>query len=68
MRLIPICRKYEAKKPLLAVCYGAQYLAHFVGGNVAPSNIREYGRGSFLSYMKDEELFLEGIPSEVKFG
>ena len=25
-------------KPLLAVCYGAQYLAHFSGGNVAPSN------------------------------
>lgn len=50
------------KKPLLAVCYGAQYLAHFDGGNVAPSNIREYGR-AHLSYMKDEELFLEGIPS-----
>lgn len=58
----PDLSEIRGKKPLLAVCYGAQYLAHFDGGNVAPSNIREYGR-AHLSYMKDEELFLEGIPS-----
>jgi len=29
--------------PLLAVCYGAQYLAHFYGGDVKPSDLREYG-------------------------
>ncbi len=34
----------KGKKPLLGVCYGAQYLAHFFGGEVAPSNSREYGR------------------------
>jgi len=28
----------RGKKPLLGVCYGAQYLAHFHGGEVAPSN------------------------------
>ncbi|MDO5608878.1 MAG: glutamine-hydrolyzing GMP synthase [Capnocytophaga sp.] len=50
----------RGKKPLLAVCYGAQYLAHFGGGNVAPSNIREYGRAN-LSYIKPDELFFEGI-------
>ena len=58
----PDLSEIRGKKPLLAVCYGAQYLAHFDGGNVAPSNIREYGR-AHLSYMKDEEMFLEGIPS-----
>ena len=47
-------------KPLLAVCYGAQYLAHFSGGNVAPSNTREYGRAN-LSFIKSNESFFEGI-------
>ena len=32
--------------PLLGVCYGAQYLAHFYGGEVAASNSREYGRAN----------------------
>jgi len=50
----------RGKKPLLGVCYGAQYLAHFHGGEVAASNIREYGRAN-LSYVKEEEVFLEGI-------
>src|SRR5690606_23923369 len=42
------------------VCYGAQYLAHFSGGEVAPSNIREYGRAN-LSYLKEDELFFDGV-------
>ena len=46
--------------PLLAVCYGAQYLAHFSGGEVAASNTREYGRAN-LSYIKENEVFLEGV-------
>ena len=50
----------RGKIPLLAVCYGAQYLAHFSGGEVAASNIREYGRAN-LSYVKEEELFFENI-------
>ncbi|UNY98855.1 glutamine-hydrolyzing GMP synthase [Zhouia spongiae] len=50
----------KGKVPILAVCYGAQYLAHFGGGNVAPSNIREYGRAN-LSYIKEEETFFDGI-------
>lgn len=47
-------------KPLLAICYGAQYLAHFEGGNVVPSDIREYGRAN-LSYIKTDEPLFEGI-------
>ena len=46
-------------KPMLAVCYGAQYLAHFSGGEVAESNTREYGRAN-LSFVA-EDIFLEGI-------
>ena len=49
----------RGKKPLLAVCYGAQYLAHFSGGKVAPSNTREYGRAN-LSFVA-KHLFFEGI-------
>ncbi len=39
----------KGKLPLLGVCYGAQYLAHFYGGEVGKSNSREYGR-AFLQY------------------
>jgi len=58
--LHPDLSEIRGKKPLLGVCYGAQYLAHFGGGNVAPSNTREYGRAN-LSYVKENEAFLEGI-------
>ena len=50
----------RGKLPLLAVCYGAQYLAHFSGGAVKPSNTREYGRAN-LSFIKFGETFFEGI-------
>lgn len=36
----PDLSEIRGKKPLLGVCYGAQYLAHFSGGEVAPSNTR----------------------------
>ncbi|NKI26333.1 glutamine-hydrolyzing GMP synthase [Arenibacter sp. 6A1] len=56
----PDLSQIKGKKPLLAVCYGAQYLAHFNGGNVAPSNTREYGRAK-LSFVEDNEPFFNGI-------
>ena len=58
--LHPDLSEIRGKKPLLGVCYGAQYLAHFSEGNVAPSNTREYGRAN-LSYIKDGEAFFRGI-------
>ena len=58
--LHPDLSQIQGKKPLLGVCYGAQYLAHFSGGNVAPSNTREYGRAN-LSYVKEGEAFFKGI-------
>ncbi|MHC1780920.1 MAG: glutamine-hydrolyzing GMP synthase [Bacteroidales bacterium] len=36
----------KGKLPLLAICYGAQYLAWHFGGEVKPSLAREYGRAS----------------------
>jgi len=40
----PNLKAIKGKLPLLGVCYGAQYLAHFFGGEVGKSNSREYGR------------------------
>ena len=56
----PNLSNIRGKLPLLAVCYGAQYLAHFSGGVVKPSNTREYGRAN-LSFIQSGEIFFEGI-------
>ena len=58
--LHPDLSKIRGQKPLLAVCYGAQYLAHFSGGEVAESNTREYGRAN-LSYIQESDIFFENI-------
>ncbi len=58
--LHPDLSEIRGKKPILAVCYGAQYLAHFSGGEVAPSNTREYGRAN-LSFIKGNEPFFAHI-------
>ncbi|WP_178984659.1 glutamine-hydrolyzing GMP synthase [Winogradskyella helgolandensis] len=58
--LHPNLEGIRGKKPMLAVCYGAQYLAHFSGGEVAESNTREYGRAN-LSFVKPDEDFFENI-------
>ena len=52
----PDLAEISGKKPLLGVCYGAQYLAHFGGGKVAPSSTREYGRAK-LTTINDDPLF-----------
>lgn len=56
----PDLSRIRGKLPLLAVCYGAQYLAHFNGGKVEPSGSREYGRAN-LSVIKDAEELFAGI-------
>jgi len=56
----PDLSEIKGKKPLLGICYGAQYLAHFHGGNVAPSATREYGRANLASVNTDD-VFLKGI-------
>ncbi len=46
--------------PILGVCYGAQYLAQHDGGEVLPSEIREYGRAN-LSFINKKNNLLKGI-------
>ncbi|PVH25038.1 glutamine-hydrolyzing GMP synthase [Sphingobacterium corticibacter] len=49
--------------PVLGVCYGAQYLAQHSGGEVLPSEIREYGRANLL-FVDQENPLLTGIPTQ----
>ena len=35
---------FDAGLPILAICYGQQTMAHQLGGRVAPSDNREFGR------------------------
>lgn len=51
---------YRKKLPLLGVCFGAQYLAQSNGGEVMPSNTREYGRAN-LSYVDDNHPLMKGV-------
>lgn len=46
--------------PLLGVCYGAQYLAHFYGGSVEKSPSREYGR-AVLSIVESSDPLMSGL-------
>lgn len=54
---IPDLSDIKGKQPLLGICFGAQYLAYFVGGEVLPSNKREYGRANLKYVDKNSELF-----------
>ena len=58
---IPDLSLVKGKLPLLGVCYGAQHLAHEFGGEVLPSNTREYGRAN-LSYVDANSVLMKGVP------
>jgi GMP synthase (glutamine-hydrolysing) len=45
--------------PVLGVCYGAQLIAHLGGGNVLPSQMREYGRARLSAVDHHNELLKE---------
>lgn len=56
----PNLEDIKGKMPLLGVCYGSQYLAHYFGGEVLPSKTREYGR-AHLSFVNSENILFRGI-------
>jgi GMP synthase (glutamine-hydrolysing) len=59
---IPDLDKIKGLIPLLGVCYGAQYLVHGFGGEVLPSNTREYGRANLI-YLNSADPLFNGVPS-----
>jgi len=50
----------KGKVPVLGICYGAQYMAHYYGGEVAPSDSREYGRAN-LGYIDHDCILFNDI-------
>jgi len=52
--------RFHQKQPVLAVCYGAQYLAQHSGGKVQRSSTREYGRAN-LNYIQADNKLLKNI-------
>lgn len=58
--LNPDLSNIKGKLPLLGICYGAQLLAHFYGGEVGKSNSREYGR-AHLDFVDDTNPLFNGI-------
>ncbi len=57
---LPSIDHLRGRIPLLGICYGAQFLALHYGGDVAPSNTREYGRAR-LGFIDAENPLLRGI-------
>jgi GMP synthase (glutamine-hydrolysing) len=47
---------FEAGVPILAICYGQQTMAQQLGGRVAPSDDREFGR-AFIEIVGESMLF-----------
>ena len=56
----PDLSKIKGILPLLGVCYGAQYLAQCSGGEVQPSNTREYGRAN-LTFIDNSNPLLKNL-------
>jgi GMP synthase (glutamine-hydrolysing) len=56
----PALEAIKGRLPILGVCYGAQYLAHFYGGEVKASSTREYGRAN-LSMVEGSSDLMAGI-------
>ena len=42
--LLPPVELFELGVPVLGICYGAQAMAHVLGGEVKPATVSEYGR------------------------
>ncbi|MGA3015044.1 MAG: glutamine-hydrolyzing GMP synthase [Bacteroidales bacterium] len=56
----PDLSAFRKNIPILAVCYGAQYLAQNDGGEVEASDSREYGRAN-LSFIERTNPLMKGL-------
>ena len=62
---IPDLSGIKGKFPLLGICYGAQYLSHYFGGEVKQSDSREYGRAR-LNYIDFENPLLKNLKNNTQ--
>jgi GMP synthase (glutamine-hydrolysing) len=60
---MPDIKALKGKIPVLGICYGAQYLAHCFGGEVMPSNTREYGRAK-LGFVDSTNLLFKSVNND----
>ena len=62
----PVCdpQVLQLGVPVLGICYGMQWMAHALGGNVVPAERREYGRAE-LGIQQQSALF-KSLPAQLK--
>ncbi len=61
---LPDRKIFELGVPVLGICYGAQLMAHLLGGRVQHSKRREYGHGQ-LAIKRPGKLFA-GLPRRLR--
>ncbi|HXK91072.1 MAG TPA: glutamine-hydrolyzing GMP synthase, partial [Bacteroidales bacterium] len=59
----PNLENYIGKIPILGICFGAQYIAKYFGGEVVKTSISEYGPRK-LSFVDSSSLLFKNIKSE----
>ncbi|MBN1131495.1 MAG: glutamine-hydrolyzing GMP synthase [Bacteroidales bacterium] len=57
---VPDLENLKGKYPVLGICYGAQYLSHYYGGEVQSADSREYGRARLASVDQTHPL-MKGV-------
>jgi GMP synthase (glutamine-hydrolysing) len=53
---------FDADVPVLGICYGMQAMGYLLGGEVVPSNRREYGKAAV--HLTGSSRLLEGVKPE----
>ena len=61
---------FELGIPVLGICYGAQLMAHLLGGRIESAPVSEYGHTELLLDVPDAaekkpSLLFEGVPAET---
>ncbi len=61
---LPDAEIFELGVPVLGICYGMQCMAHMLGGKVASSQKREYGRAEIN--LEDDSGLMLGLPKRFQ--
>jgi GMP synthase (glutamine-hydrolysing) len=59
----PSVNSFFGNVPILGICYGAQLMAHQLGGEVSASGTREYGR-AHLKYINEANPLMRLLPED----